>query len=136
LEQKLSEITRDKSKESVYLEQLYDEVREVTKKLHQKLEIKTQELVPHQQERATCHAALDTAVTEAKLLEDSSKRSQEMLISAGKELGSLDDKQSLLRLELTKSEEELSLSKKRIAEARKEVEDCRRRKDFTLGKRF
>jgi hypothetical protein len=49
LEQKLSEITRDNSKESDYLEQLYDEVREVTKDLHQKLEIKTQELVPLQQ---------------------------------------------------------------------------------------
>lgn len=123
LEQKLHEITREKAKESEYLERLYDEVRDVTKELRQKLEKKTQELVPLQQERATCQAALGTAVTEAKLLEDSSKRSQEMLMSAEKELSSLDEKQSLLRSELSKSEDELSVSKKRIAEAQNEVEN-------------
>ncbi len=121
LSQKISEINEQKSKESERLEQLYDNIRDVTKELRQKLEDKTQELAPLHQERATYQAALDTAVTEAKLLEDSSKRSKELLISAENELSSLDEKQSLLRLELAKTENELAVSKKRITEAQKEA---------------
>ena len=41
---------------------------------------------------------------------------------AEKELSSFDEKQSTLRLELTRREEELSESKKHIAEAKKEDE--------------
>ena len=45
---------------------MFNEKREVTKELRQKLEKKTQELVPLQQERAIFQTVLETAVTEAK----------------------------------------------------------------------
>lgn len=119
-ELKLSQLIEEKSREEDKLEKLFDEMREVTKEFRQKLEEKTQELAPVQQERAMFQAALDTAMTEAKLLEDSATRSKEQLVAAENELDALDEKQSNLRSEVKRCEDELAESKKRISEAQKE----------------
>jgi len=122
LEEKLAALMEQRVKEEEKLEKLYDDIRAVTEGLRQKLEEKTQELAPVQQERAVFQAALDTALTEAKLIEDSAMRTKEQLMTAEKELSSLDEKQSVLRSELAKCEDERAESKQRIVDAQKEDE--------------
>lgn len=134
LEQELKDLTGKKSEEDAKLEQIFEETKGETENLRRELEIKTQELAPVTQERAVFQAALDTATTEVKLLEDSTTRAKEQLASAEKELASLDTTQQEKRATLASCEDELIASKHRIVEANKEEAELAEQ-EKTLAKR-
>lgn len=113
-------LTEKKEVEDAKLETIYEEMKGVTEGLRLQLEEKTQELAPVQQERSVFQAALDTATTEVKLLEDSTTRAKEQLAVAEKELASLDETQSSKRSELSSLDDELESSKERVEEAKNE----------------
>ena len=120
LEKKIEELSQKKEKEDQKLEKIFEQTKEETQKLRMNLEEKNKELSPVMQERAVYQAALDTAVTEVKLLEDSANRAKKQLDSAEKELSTLDEAQSNMRKELADLEDELTESKNRIEEAKQE----------------
>jgi len=134
LEERIEELTERNSEEDAKLEQIYEETKDVTHKLRAELESKTQELAPVNQERAVFQAALDTAETEVKLLEDSTTRAKEKLAAAEEELATLDQTQQSKREELVACEEELAKSKDRIVEANQE-EKVLVEKEAKLAKR-
>lgn len=120
LEKKIEELSQKKEEEDQKLEILFEQTKEETQNLRMQLEEKNKELSPVMQERAVYQAALDTAVTEVKLLEDSANRAKKQLDSAEKELSTLDESQSNMRKELAELEDELTESKNRIEEAKQE----------------
>lgn len=122
LEGKIEELVESKAEEDAKLEEIYEEMKGVTQTLRTELETKTQELAPVHQERAVFQADLDTAKTEVKLLEDSTRRAQERLTAAEEELATLDEKQESKRTELAAGEDELAQAKERIVEAQTEEE--------------
>ena len=121
LEKKIEHISELKTKEDSVLETIEEEVKGVTQGLRRELEAKTQELAPVKQERSVFQAALDTAKTEIKLLEDSTTRAKQRLASSEEELAALDDTQESKRQQLTAHQDELEKTRTRISEA--EVED-------------
>lgn len=120
LEKELKELEDEKVKEDAKLEEIFLETRGVTEKLRRELEEKTQELAPIVQERSVFQAALDTAMTEVKLLEDAVTRAKEQVDNAEQELDTIDSKQEQLRTKLANLEDELMASKQRIIDAEKE----------------
>jgi structural maintenance of chromosome 4 len=134
LEERVEELTEHKAQEDEKLEAIFEEMKGVTDNLRVELEKKSNELAPVKQERAVFQAALDTAETEVKLLEDSTTRAKEKLAAAEKELASLDETQSSKREELAACEDELAASKARIQEAEKEEQDLAQ-KEGALAKR-
>uniref|UniRef100_A0A7S2JYQ7 Structural maintenance of chromosomes protein n=1 Tax=Leptocylindrus danicus TaxID=163516 RepID=A0A7S2JYQ7_9STRA len=120
LEKRIEALTEGKAIEDAKLEKIYEDMKGVTEGLRLELEQKTQELAPVQQERSVFQAALDTAATEVKLLEDATTRAKEQLTAAEKELASLDETQSSKRSELSSLEDELESSKQRADEAQNE----------------
>lgn len=120
LESEIEKCTAKKTNEDEKLERIFDEMKGVTESLRIQLEEKTQELAPVTQERAVFQTNLDTAMTEVKLLEDSTTRAKEQLTAAEKELASLDSNQASKRDELARCEDELMTSKQRIIEAEEE----------------
>jgi structural maintenance of chromosome 4 len=134
LESRIKESTEKKAHEDEKLEKIFEDMKGVTDKLRLELEEKTQELAPVKQERAVFQAALDTAETEVKLLEDSTTRAKEKLDAAESELASLDDTQAKKRIELASCEDELTASKQRIIDAEKEQQELEK-KEGSLAKR-
>ncbi len=130
LEKEIEMLTKQKEQQDVILEAIFEESKGETESLRQELKLKKEELAPIIQERTTFQAALDTALTEVKLLEDSTTRAKEQLESAEKELAALDVTQENKRANIVSFEEELSESKKRVAEA--QVEDDRLREEEKL----
>jgi len=120
LEEEIEGFTQLKLEQDATLEEIFEETKDVTAKLRRELEQMTQELAPVTQERAVFQAALDTAATEVKLLEDSTTRAKEQVEASEKELESLDSKQDEMRTKLAGFEDELAQSKQRIVDARKE----------------
>jgi len=120
VENEVEELTGAKAEEDAKLDQIFEESKGETDNLRQELQAKTQELAPVAQERTIFQASLDTAMTEVKLLEDSTSRAKEQLISAEKEFASLDSMQQEKRDCLTKFEDELIESKNRVTEAQNE----------------
>lgn len=134
LQENIVEMTESKAVEDAKLEEIYDDMKGVTQKLRSELEVKTHELAPVNQERAVFQAALDTAETEVKLLEDSTTRAKERLTAAEEELATLDQKQEFKRSALSSAEDELTQSKERIVEAEAE-EKLSREKEVKVSKR-
>lgn len=120
LEKDIEELNNEKLKQDAKLEEIFEETRGVTEKLRRELEEKTKELAPVVQERSVFQAALDTAMTEVGLLEDSANRAQEQVKAAEEELNTIDSKQDQLRIKLAAYESDLAASKQRILHAEKE----------------
>jgi chromosome segregation ATPase len=121
--EEIEKLKEEKVHQDAKMEEIFEETKGITEKLRRELEEKTQELAPVVQERSIFQAALDTAMTEVQLLEDSTTRAKEQVENAEKELGSIDSKQEQLRRKLANFEDELSASKKRIINAEKEDEE-------------
>lgn len=134
LETKIETCTEKKALEDEKLEAIYEDMKDVTDELRVELEEKTQELAPVKQERAVFQAALDTAETEVKLIEDTTTRAKEKLAAAESELASLDSTQAKKREELAACEDELTASKQRIVDAEKEEQELAS-KEGSLAKR-
>lgn len=134
LELKIKECAEKKASEDEKLEAIFEDMKDVTDKLRVELEEKTQELAPVKQERAVFQAALDTAQTEVKLIEDATTRAREKLAAAESELASLDSTQAKKREELAACEDELTASKQRIVDAEKEEQELAQ-KEVSLAKR-
>jgi structural maintenance of chromosome 4 len=120
LAKKIREISERKAKEDAELEKLYEEVKGLTQELRKELEAKTHELAPVKQERAVFQAALDTAEAEIKLLEDSTNRVKQRLVSSEEELAAVDETQNSKRLEVTRHQEGLAHANARIVAAETE----------------
>jgi structural maintenance of chromosome 4 len=134
LESRIEACARKKVQEDEKLEVIFEEMKGITDQLRLELEEKTQELAPVKQERAVFQAALDTAETEVKLLEDSTTRAKEKLDAAETELASLDTTQAKKREELAACEDELEASKQRIIDAEMEQQELEKKEGF-LAKR-
>lgn len=121
LESAIEHLTQLKEDEDAKLEAIFEETKGVTEKLRKELEQKTLESAPVTQDRVVFQSALDTALTEVKLLEDSTTRAKEQVQSAENELATLDFKQQEKRQKLSEFEDELAQSQQRIVDA--QVED-------------
>lgn len=121
LEEQIGQLTEYKASEDAKLEEIFDEMKGVTQKLRAELEVKTQELAPIQQEKASFQNNLDTAETEVKLLKEATTRAQEKLEKSEKELAHLDENQQKKREDLASCEDELEQSKAGIMEAEQEL---------------
>jgi structural maintenance of chromosome 4 len=122
LEARIKRLEQSKLVEDEKLGIIFEQMKETTESLRKDLEQKTQELAPVSQERVILQAALDTAQTEQKLLEDMTSRAKDQLVSAESELAAIDTVQNTKRKELEKCEDELIESKQRLSEAEKEDE--------------
>ena len=120
LEVEIEKLTQRKNKEDEKLDKIEDETKGVTQKLRRQLEAKTQELAPVKQERAVLQAALDTAETELKILEDSTNRAKQRLSEAEKELASLDGNEDSKREALNLKQDELKNAKESISNLKSE----------------
>jgi structural maintenance of chromosome 4 len=134
LEAEIKALSEDKFKEDIKLEKIEEETKVVTQKIRRQLEAKTQELAPVKQKRAVLQAALDTAETELKLMEDSTNRAKERLESAEEELAALDETQDTKRKNLVDTEKELSSAKASI-QSLKEEDQTLAQKEGSLGSR-
>ena len=134
LQAKVIDLEKYKTEEDSKLDLIFDEMKEMTEDLRRDLEAKTQELAPVQQERSVFQATLDTAITEAKLIKDTTDRAKDQLATAESELASLDDKQSCKRSELSGLEDELAQIKERLQEAKSEQNSIEN-KDKSLAKK-
>jgi structural maintenance of chromosome 4 len=134
LESEIEELTQERIKEDGKLEKIEDETKVVTQKLRRQLEAKTQELAPVKQQRAVLQAALDTAGTEQKLMEDSTNRAKERLQSAEGELAALDGTQETKRKNLIETEKELIDSKTTIDNLQDKDRELSRQEEV-FGKR-
>lgn len=114
LEQTIEDLTEAKSEEDVKLEKIEEQTKDITQQIRLKLEAKTTELAPVKQERAVQQAALDTAETELRLLEDSTNRAKDRLASSEKELEELDQTQQGKRKALTDQETNLVATKQQL----------------------
>lgn len=123
LENEIEELKQKKTVESAKLDELEEESRIATQEIRRDLEAKTQELAPVKQERSILQAALDTAVTELKILEDGSNRAKERLLSAESELADLDNKKSSKSTEYVNVEKEVVEKKDKIVALQKEDSD-------------
>lgn len=133
LEAEIEALSEDKVKEDAKLEKIEDETKLVTQKIRHQLEAKTQELAPVKHQRAVLQAALDTAETELKLMEDSTNRAKERLESAEEELAALDGTQDTKRKNLMETEQELTDSKTKIESLKKE-DQMQAQKEGSLGR--
>ena len=124
LENKIESLTKQKEEQDAKLEQIYEESKGETEELRCELNIKKKELAPVSRERNQFQTALDTAITEVNLLEDSTKRAQEQLKRVEIELAALDTTEDCKRSNLENMERELEQSKKRLEEAQKEDIEC------------
>jgi structural maintenance of chromosome 4 len=120
LEGFIENLSQAKIVEDGKLEVIFDDMKGTTEKLRKDLEQKTLELAPVSQERAILQSAVDTALTEVKLLEDMTTRAKDQLSSAEKELATIDSLQDTKRNELEKCEDDLMQSKQRLTDAEKE----------------
>ena len=123
LESEIEELTERKTVEDAKLETIEEETKGVTQNLRRQLEAKTQELAPVKQERAVLQAALDTAETEIKILEDSTNRTKDRLRSAEEELSALDETQESKRNALSQNEKELTKAKETIKKLESEEQE-------------
>jgi structural maintenance of chromosome 4 len=120
IEQAICDIKESKAVEDEKLEKIYDEIKGITQNLRTELDQKTQELAPILQEKATLQASLETAETEAKLLQDSAKRAKGRLEASEHELASLDEVQEQKRREKEECELVLQEARDRIVAAESE----------------
>ncbi len=120
LEKQIAILAQRKSEEDVKLESMEEEAKVVAQQIRRELEVKTQELAPVKQERAILQAALDTAKTELKILEDSTNRAKERLRSAEQELASIDDTKAAKFLQLADIEHRKNKAKETISDLDKE----------------
>ena len=120
IEESIKELTELKTIEDEKLEAIHEQVKDITQGLRTQLEEKSLELAPVNQELAVFQASLDTAVTEVKLLEDSTTRARERLASSEEELSTLDENQQSKREELAKCEVDLAQARDRLVEVEKE----------------
>jgi len=134
LEAAIEKLTLCKEEEDAKLEAIFEETKGVTDKLRKELEQKSQELAPVTQDRVVFQSALDTALTEVKLLEDSTTRAKEQVNASEKELATLDSKQDEKRQKLSEFEDELAQSQQRIIDAQAEEESLAE-KEKVLTKR-
>jgi structural maintenance of chromosome 4 len=114
LEEEISAFLKQKAEDESKLELIEEETKMITQHVRRDLEAKTEELAPVKQERSILQAALDTAETEQRILEDSSIRAKERLCSAEDELASIDDTKAQKRTQLAKKENELTETQGRI----------------------
>jgi structural maintenance of chromosome 4 len=134
LEEQIQELSQEQSVEDTKLEGIEDETKVVTQQLRRQLEAKTQELAPVKQERAILQAALDTAETEIKILEDSTNRAKERLSASEEELAALDETQETKRQNLAQTEAELAQAKETLNNLQTEDRELSQREE-SLGKR-
>lgn len=120
LEREIEEILERKVEEDAKLEAIEEETKGVTQEVRRKLEAKTEELAPVKQERAVLQAALETVETELKILEDSTRRANERLVSAEQELATIDSTKSTKSKQLSEKENELNSTKENISQLEKE----------------
>lgn len=120
LEEEISALSHRKADEERKLETIEDETKVITQQVRRDLEAKTQELAPVKQERAILQAALDTAETEKKIVEDSSNRANERLRSAEEELSSIDDTKAEKCTLLREKDQELKRAQGDILKLEKE----------------
>lgn len=120
LEREIEEILERKVEEDAKLEAIEEETKGVTQEVRRKLEAKTEELAPVKQERAVLQAALETVETELKILEDSTRRANERLVSAEQELATIDSTKSTKGKLLSEKENELNSTKENISQLEKE----------------
>jgi structural maintenance of chromosome 4 len=116
-------IIETKAEEDTKLEKIEEETKVVTQRIRRQLEVKTIELAPVKQERSVLQASLATAVTELRILEESTNRATERLLSSEKELAELDEKQESKCREFKDQEQELKKSKQSIATLEQEDRD-------------
>ena len=122
LEGRIKNLEQTKIIEDEKLSEIFEQMKGTTEALRRDLEKKTQELAPISQERVFLQAALDTAETEQKLLEDMTTRTKDQLSSAEKELATIDSVQDSKRNELATAENDLKNFKQRLIDAEKEDE--------------
>jgi structural maintenance of chromosome 4 len=134
LEEEIESLTETKAEEDAKLEEIEEETKAVTQQIRRQLEAKTAELAPVKQERAVLQAAFDTAVTELKILEDSTNRAKERLSSAETELEELDGKQERKRQAVEDKEKELKAAQQNIVNLEQEDRDIALREE-ALGKK-
>jgi structural maintenance of chromosome 4 len=94
LQERLQELAEEKVECDAQLEALFSDRNAVTLELRSKLEAKSQELAPIQQERAVYQNALETAESQVQLLTESSQQAQQRWQQAQAELDSLDTVQA------------------------------------------
>jgi structural maintenance of chromosome 4 len=134
LEEQIEGLTQSKAEEDAVLEKIEEETKTVTQQIRRQLEMKTTELAPVKQERAVLQAALDTAETELKLLEDSTNRAKERLASAEQELENLDGTKDSKRQKQKEQEKELHAAKQRTVQLQQEDRELSANEE-ALGKR-
>jgi len=133
LEEEIQELTESKAEEDAKLDRIEEETKMVTQQIRRQLEAKTTELAPVKQERAILQAALDTAETELKLMEDSSTRAKDRLASAETELEALDDTKESKRQILRDEEKTFVSNKENIVQLEKEDRELSTNEE-TIGK--
>ncbi|KAL3910268.1 MAG: hypothetical protein SGILL_007759, partial [Bacillariaceae sp.] len=134
LEEEIEVLTESKATEDAKLEEIEEETKVVTQQIRHKLEAKSTELAPVKQERAVLQAALDTTVTELKILEDTTNRAKERLASAETEMEELDEKQERKRQAFQDQEKQLTEAKQTITDLEKEDHQIAG-KEESLGKK-
>jgi structural maintenance of chromosome 4 len=134
LEKEIDMLIETKAEEDAKLEVIEGEINVVTQQIRRQLEAKTTELAPVKQERAVLQAALATAVTELRILEESTNRAKERLLSSETELAELDEKQESKRRAFKDQEEELKKSRQGIVDLEQEDRDIVIEED-ALGKK-
>jgi structural maintenance of chromosome 4 len=134
LEEEIQNLTEIRAEEDAKLEEIEEETKAVTQQIRRQLEAKTTDLAPVKQERAILQAALDTAMTELLLLEDSTTQAKKRLASAEQELEELDGTQETKRQQLKDQEKELASSKKQITELEKEDQELSRNEEVLSKK--
>ena len=120
LEEEVTQLSKRKAEGEAKLESINEEIKGQTEDLRHELEAKNQELAPVKRERTVYQNALDTTMSQLKLLEDSTSRAKKQLELDEKELASLDGIQQAKRSELASCEDELEKYNHRLEEAKAE----------------
>lgn len=134
LEEQIEEYKEVKQNEDAKLEAIYAEIKTKNDSLRPELEAKKKELAPIERERAVFQSSLDTALTEVKLLEDSTNRAKQQLKSYEKELESLDQNQKDTVTKKTESENELAQSEQKIQDLKVEEKDLSQKENILSHK--
>lgn len=135
LEEEIEDYTQNKADEEAKLEKIYEEIKQTTDSIRPELEAKKRNLAPIEREKAVFQSSLDTALTEVKLLEDSTSRAKEQLKTAEAELNSLDNVQEKKRRKVESYKKEVEESEGRIICA-KEEEANLAQKEEALNKKY
>jgi len=107
LEAQVEKLNAQKAREDAVLDELFLARQDETHDLRSKLEEKSKELAPIQQELSVFKNEYDTAQTQVKLLQDATTRAKTKLANAESELESLDGKQATAKIDLKAGKDEL-----------------------------